>query len=193
MKEREAFDVPSERVFDSVKGPGTVRAMSEKINSSLTSVAYSSYIIKFQKSHYDQAALEELEIVKKINDTIDKYKAKVKRIGSASDDTELVGFFSDQKLESIRKETYLLAPFIESKKIGVGIRSDLDGLYINLQNSTNSLSVISSGDRKLVFSYVVKKGKGNSMSIDGFIDLNDNDDNINYVGLKKILSIYSGE
>lgn len=155
-----------------------------------TSVSATKYVVRIE-SYYDQKTIENLEFIKKINSVLDAYKELSKKVALQYESFQRT--IQDKQLEEIKKETYLLAPFIKSKKIHVGIKEDLNGLLVSLQNSSNSLSIIASGDRKLTFSYVVKKGKRNSMSIDGFIDLNDEDDNINYIGLKKILSIYGGE
>lgn len=155
-----------------------------------TSVNAKKYVFRME-SYYDQKTIEDLEFTKKINSVLDAYKELSKKITLQYENCQRT--IQDKQLEEIKKETYLLAPFIKSKKTHVGIKEDLNGLLVSIQNSSNSLSIVASGDRKLTFSYVVKKGKRNSMSIDGFIDLNDEDDNINYIGLKKILSIYGGE
>ncbi|SQF93811.1 Uncharacterised protein [Paucimonas lemoignei] len=168
--------------------PKKIRAREK---TAIKSVSVSSYFLKLERSYYDQAFLDTLVFTRRINELIDKRKAFNSK--QLNDSNQSPYEFSDAQLEEIRKESYLLAPFINSKKTSIGINGDLNGLLVSMQNKINSLSIIASGDKKLTFTYVVKKGKGNSMSIDGFIDLNENDDNINFVGLRKLLSIYSGE
>jgi len=163
---------------------------TQPIQKFISTVSATRYLVRIE-SYYDQKSIEDSQFTKTINSVLAAYKELSEQTSLQYESFQRR--IQEEQLEEIRKETYLLAPFIKSKKIHIGIKEDLNGLLVSLQNNSNSLSIIASGDRKLTFSYVIKKGKRNSMSIDGFIDLNDEDDNVNYIGLKKILSIYGGE
>lgn len=179
--------------INSADGYVLPKKIRSKDKTPFKNINVSSYFLKLEKSYYNQALIETLIFTKRINELIDNTKSQNANKITGDYPASSTYVFSDLQLEEIRKETYLLAPFVNSKRISIGMNEDLNGLLVSMKNKINSLSIVASGDKKLTFTYVVKKGRKNSMSIDGFIDLNENDDNINFVGLRKLLSIYSGE
>lgn len=98
---------------------------------------------------------------------------------------------SSERLGNIKKEVLLLSPFLKKGVMTASLDEGFEGLVISLSNAFNTISIVANGNHRISFSYLLKSSRS-SVAIDGRIDLEEDDDNINYKGLEKLLGVYSG-